>query len=68
MNNFKEGDVVILKSGGVHMTVQKAHEDGICLCVWFSDGTLNKEEFPSILLTEPGTISWSSNPKRNNHF
>ncbi|MGB0658896.1 MAG: DUF2158 domain-containing protein [Mangrovicoccus sp.] len=31
---FETGDVVVLKSGGPHMTVKKVEDDAV-RCVWF---------------------------------
>jgi uncharacterized protein YodC (DUF2158 family) len=35
MPNIKKGDVVQLKSGGPHMTVQQTNDES-AECVWFS--------------------------------
>lgn len=37
---FRLGDVVVLKSGGPHMTVEKVTEDGVEV-MWFSNGELS---------------------------
>lgn len=34
-NQFKTGDIVALKSGGPHMTVAEAREDGFINAEWF---------------------------------
>lgn len=37
-HKFKAGDVVKLKSGGPHMTVDSYTASGKVVCVWFEDG------------------------------
>ena len=46
------GDVVVLKSGGPHMTVYGfAEEDATAKCVWFTlDQIPRYGEFPELLL------------------
>lgn len=34
---FKPGDVVVLKSGGPSMTVESIEEDGGVSCCWFDE-------------------------------
>jgi len=41
--NFKEGDVVQLKSGGPSMTVKQLCRDGDLQCAWFT-GPHNQQE------------------------
>jgi uncharacterized protein YodC (DUF2158 family) len=41
---FKEGDIVMLKSGGPKMTVSSTGEHGIW-CHWFSGTKAQKERF-----------------------
>ena len=43
---FKVGDVVRLKSGGVRMTVELIDGDAV-LCVWFDKNDLKRGGFPS---------------------
>jgi uncharacterized protein YodC (DUF2158 family) len=45
MENFKEGDVVQLKSGGPKMTVKTMHTDGDVYCQWFSGSKLQDGYF-----------------------
>lgn len=35
MNNFKIGDLVMLKSGGPVMTVRASDPEGMVACTWF---------------------------------
>lgn len=35
---FKPGDVVMMKMGGPHMTVERVAANGVVYCVWFSRG------------------------------
>jgi uncharacterized protein YodC (DUF2158 family) len=42
---FNVGDVVILKSGGVPMTVEADFHKVNVLCIWFHDGKVAKETF-----------------------
>jgi len=55
---FKEGDVVKLKSGGLSMTIEaftwnagrdEPHKDRVN-CIWFDNKKLMKESFPTIVL------------------
>ncbi len=41
---FKEGDVVILKSGGPKMTI-KYCDDRQVICNWFENNTKNEDNF-----------------------
>ena len=34
---FKKGDVVMLKSGGPHMTVSRYTDNGRVVCIWFDE-------------------------------
>ena len=52
-NEFKKGDVVVLKSGGPKMTIRdftwnaysgQRNNDEV-LCYWFKDGSLVQDEF-----------------------
>lgn len=52
MENFKVGDVVILKSGGPDMTVLSV--DGV-ECQWKDvDGTVNTHTFHDVMLVKGG--------------
>lgn len=44
---FNVGDVVILKSGGVPMTVEVDFHKVNFACVWCHDGKVTKETFAS---------------------
>ena len=55
---FKKGDVVELKSGGMKMTVSKVNEanadgDIMIACVWFDKGKQDGGLFDSSLLQTP---------------
>jgi len=58
MSDFKEGDLVQLKSGGPAMTVQKVNEfsEGriIIDCQWFVDEKLQTARFDPTLLVKAG--------------
>ena len=45
--NFQVGQVVILQSGGIKMTISRITEDsGDILCVWFdNEGVLHRDAF-----------------------
>ena len=47
---FKTGDVVILKSGGPSMTVEQVSEDSV-LCAWFDKYEKKNGSFPPDALT-----------------
>jgi uncharacterized protein YodC (DUF2158 family) len=46
MNNFRSGDIVSLRSGGVHMTVATIAENSVT-CQWYNaiSGKVEKETF-----------------------
>jgi uncharacterized protein YodC (DUF2158 family) len=45
MDEFKEGDVVRLKSGGPNMTVETVDDDEV-RCAWFDDkNQIHRENF-----------------------
>lgn len=46
---FREGDVVILRSGGPRMTVE-GYEDGLVICVWFEEKTRKSSAFKEATL------------------
>jgi uncharacterized protein YodC (DUF2158 family) len=47
---FAPGDVVVLKSGGLPLTVVAVDEDGV-ECMWLADdGTLQRETIPGAAL------------------
>ena len=57
--NFKEGDIVQLKSGGPKMTVdelRKEYKTGrpTALCSWFDGATRKEDEFATTLLKHTG--------------
>jgi uncharacterized protein YodC (DUF2158 family) len=49
MTNFKTGDIVTLKSGGIKMTVHSVKAQGV-VCFWCSGLNLMKETFPPDML------------------
>lgn len=49
--DFKEGDTVMLKSGGPRMTVEEVG-DGYVACVWFDKGNAKRETFAPALLSK----------------
>lgn len=62
-NPFKDGDVVMLKSGGYKMTVEVASAawTGLVACAWFDDKKkLHKEQFQpeALIKVEPTTSPW----------
>ena len=51
-DEFKPGDVVVLKSGGPDMTVEKISTfNGDVVCQWFGGRKLEKGSFPPASLT-----------------
>lgn len=54
-DEIKEGDIVQLKSGGPHMTVQEVDDkSNEAFCRWFdSTNTLKDAEFPTHMLKKP---------------
>jgi uncharacterized protein YodC (DUF2158 family) len=56
---FKKGDVVVLKSGGPRMTVSQTGEDSYgeqkVWCVWFERNTKHEDTFdPAVLSNHTG--------------
>lgn len=54
--NFKVGDVVHLKSGGIQMTIEQEVPSIIVgvttwRCVWFHVGQIRSEDLPEAVLT-----------------
>ena len=45
MDDLKEGDVVMLKSGGPVMTINKIHSSGEVTCQWFDAANLKDDLF-----------------------
>jgi uncharacterized protein YodC (DUF2158 family) len=49
--DFKAGDVVVLKSGGPKMTVEKigprnsTNPEEVVHCIWFENGHVNTDKF-----------------------
>ena len=53
-NTFKIGDVVILKSGGPHMTItHEQDENNYVECTWFVNGKKVIDEFHVVSLKLP---------------
>ncbi len=50
---FKQGDVVRLKSGGPNMTVEGVDAQGNVNCVWFQGSVVKKQSFTAALLLKP---------------
>lgn len=50
--DLKPGDVVQLKSGGPHMTIQGAAHGGGLLCTWFAGGEVKREAFDAAMLVK----------------
>lgn len=49
--DFKVGDVVHLKSGGLPMTVSEVNDAGMVECTWFDkDGIVKKHYFLQVIL------------------
>ena len=49
MNELKNGDIVVLLSGGPHMTIANSN-GSICNCLWFADDKLEKAAFNNHVL------------------
>jgi uncharacterized protein YodC (DUF2158 family) len=45
MTNFKDGDMVELKSGGPKMTIMEIDDQGGLTCQWFSGSELTNAYF-----------------------
>jgi uncharacterized protein YodC (DUF2158 family) len=52
MAQFKKGDVVELKSGGLKMTVDDVTEAGMVKCIWFEKSAKYEDFFGEHLLQE----------------
>ena len=50
MDVIEPGAVVMLRSGGPHMTVEELGEHVDAKCVWFTDNELRNEWFPLAVL------------------
>lgn len=48
--SFKIGDVVVLNSGSVKMTVEEVLEDGTICCIWFLNGEVLRDMFKSAMI------------------
>jgi uncharacterized protein YodC (DUF2158 family) len=44
-HDFKDGEIVRLRSGGPQMTVQNNRKDRVVCCYWFRDGELLNDAF-----------------------
>ena len=51
MDAIKPGDVVMLRSGGPHMTVEELGEHVDAKCMWFAGVELRNEWFPLVVLS-----------------
>lgn len=49
-STFEKGDVVSLKSGGPHFTVEFVTSEGEVMCIWFNGNLKNRESFDQKLL------------------
>lgn len=49
-NEFKSGDVVVLRSGGPRMTVRSRTEEGELFCNWFDGRELRGSTFAEVTL------------------
>lgn len=57
-SKFKPGDIVKQKTGSVHMTVTKVHENDTYDCYWEISGTVKTDTLPEdILMIVPEPIS-----------
>ena len=52
MAKFQMGDAVMLKSGGLTMTVEGYSLDGNVLCVWFEKEGVHRGSFPEEVLVK----------------
>jgi uncharacterized protein YodC (DUF2158 family) len=50
---FKQGDVVRLKSGSPDMTVEQIDAQGNVSCIWFQGSVVKKQSFAAGLLLKP---------------
>ena len=53
LRQFEAGDLVCLKSGGPVMIIAERHDLWLApeyTCLWFVQGTLHSNRFPSIVL------------------
>jgi uncharacterized protein YodC (DUF2158 family) len=50
---FKQGDVVRLKSGGPDMTIEEIDAQGNASCIWFQGSLVKKQDFAAVLLLKP---------------
>lgn len=50
MAEFKEGDVVVLKSGSMRMCVEGIADDGKIQTVWCNEGVIGRDMFAPVLL------------------
>ena len=56
---FKEGDVVMLKSGGPRMTVDGYDDLGMVICTWFEGKKRNQTSFTEGTLAKAPPLSSS---------
>ncbi|AXN57913.1 hypothetical protein KASHIRA_02720 [Serratia phage vB_SmaM-Kashira] len=49
---FKGGDVVILNSGGPHMTISRYEDDEICSATWWNGSEFTAARFHQESLTK----------------
>lgn len=49
-DDFKAGDVVMLKSGGPKMTYERLAQEGYGMCMWFEGATRKQESFRHVML------------------
>jgi uncharacterized protein YodC (DUF2158 family) len=52
MEAFKPGDVVVLKSGGVQMTVKEVRSEAEIVCIWSDHSAVREQAFPAVVLKQ----------------
>jgi len=52
------GDIVQLKSGGPHMTIQALSDARTVTCAWFTNNTVNFADFSLVSLKTPEKSSF----------
>ena len=58
-SKFENGDIVILKSGGDAMTVERIEQDLQVVCVWSHNHQIKRDRFsPHVLEKCEGSAGW----------